>query len=297
MQKTIGVIGLGSIGFRHSLNIEELGHKVIAYDPNPKIEYSEKLAIAGSVEEALREVDGVVIASPTAFHFEQLDAALIYGKPIFVEKPIAATNGELESLRLGDHGELDNVIVGYNLRFHECVKEAKLWIADEAPVWAYFTCAQRNNKPDYLRDGVILNWSHEIDLALYLLGPATVVSSSTRVNEGRDDITDILLVHDNGCRTTIHLDYVTEPEERHFTIQCQGVRLKADLVNNVLAEISEAGTIDVENYPNTFDDNYIEEMKAFISLIDGKRTFACTGEEALKVLEICFKVREQAGLP
>ena len=47
---------------------------------------------------------------------------------------------------------------------------------------------------------------------------------------------------------------------------------------------------------DTWNDNYIEEMQAFIDRIDGKETIGCTGEEALKVLEICLEVRKQAGL-
>tara|TARA_R110000868_G_scaffold5117_3_gene31636 strand:- start:6362 stop:7231 length:870 start_codon:yes stop_codon:yes gene_type:complete len=288
MAKTIGVIGLGSIGMRHAKNLKALGHSVTGFDPQL---IGDGFASIWPVSR-LEEFDGVVIASPTKEHLDHIEATIEAKKPVFVEKPIASMMFPLAAEIITSH----LVMVGYNLRFHACVKEAKRWIAGEAPVWATFTCAQKNNKPAYLRDGVILNWSHEIDLALYLLGPAKVVGSSTRLTDGHDDITDILLEHNNGCRTTIHLDYVTAPEERHFTIQCKGVRLKADLVNNVLAEIPENGTIDIQNYPNTFDDNYLEEMQAFIDRIDGKETIGCTGEEALKVLEICLKVREQEGL-
>ena len=293
MGKTIGVIGLGSIGMRHALNLQELGHRVIGFDPEADETHANEFEIVESVTD-MRGTNAIVIASPTNQHaVEILERP---NRPLFVEKPIGCC--EVDRVHLGWmlHDYNPVMMVGYNLRFHACVKEAKRWIAEETPVWATFTCAQKNTKPAYLRDGVILNWSHEIDLALYLLGPAKVVGSSTRLTDGHDDITDILLEHDNGCRTHIHLDYVTAPEERHFTIQCNGVRLKADLVNNVLAEIPVNGTIDIQTYPNTFDDNYVEEMKAFIDRIDGKETIGCTGEEALKVLEICLKVREQAGL-
>ena len=301
MSKTIGVIGLGSIGKRHAKSLVTMGHKVIGYDPNI-VGLTSLYDVDGgkidlySYEDILGAADGYVIASPTPTHWEYASNFVGLATHVFVEKPIA--DRYYEKLYRVD-------MVGYNLRFHSCVKEAKRWIANEVPVWAYFTCAQKNNKPAYLRDGVILNWSHEIDLALYLLGPAKVVASSTRLSrgsigddaEGQDDITDILLLHQNGCRTTIHLDYVTEPQERHFTIQCVGTRLKADLIGNVLAEVPENGPPDIVNYPNTFDDNYIEEMQAFIDRIDGKETIGATGEDGLRALEICLEVRKQAGLP
>jgi hypothetical protein len=37
-------------------------------------------------------------------------------------------------------------------------------------------------------------------------------------------------------------------------------------------------------------------MSAFLRRIDGEETLGCTGEEALKVLEICLEVRKRAGL-
>ena len=58
-------------------------------------------------------------------------------------------------------------MVGYNLRFHSCVLKAKEWrTSDFLGILSGPTLSalEFNDKPDYLRDGVILNWSHEIDL-------------------------------------------------------------------------------------------------------------------------------------
>lgn len=295
-KKNIAVIGLGSIGMRHAKNLHDLGHKVFGYDPDKKAAAElQKMwgggAMTGSstdLDEVIERSEAVVIASPTETHFDMI--AKCEGKPVFVEKPIGGRGAPI----------VGNVImVGYNLRFHHCVKTAKSWIADGLigePLWANFVCAQYNDRPEYLRDGVILNWSHEIDLALYLLGPAKLASSMTRLNRGKDDMVDIILSHSK-CPSTIHLDYVTQPEIRQTVIVGKEGSIILDLRSRNAWLRGNAGIImDHVEAHDSFDDNYVEEMNAFIDRIDGNNTIGCTAEEALAVLKICLNVRTQAGL-
>lgn len=285
----IGVIGVGSIGERHMLNIANLGHIVAPYDPQYRPE--QELAFLW------RDSDAVIIASPTPSHFNYICHATRLGKPMFVEKPIVDRH---------EHGTAISALpssilmVGYNLRFHACVKKTKEWIDAGRigkPIWANFTCGQFNSKPAYLRDGVVLNWSHEIDLALHLLGPGHLEASSVRIVDEHDDMADILLTHENGCRSTIHLDYITKPEQRHFTIQGDEGRITCTLpARHLFLLTQDKDQADWFHGQGSYDTDYIDEMKAFIDRIEGKETPGCSGEEALKVLEICLQVRKQAGM-
>lgn len=289
----IGVIGLGSIGWRHATNLIEMEHEVYGMDPDfPKVE---KLGRALMGKE--REMDAFIISSPTSQHNNDYVKLASYKKPIFIEKPIGATQDDYDWF-MAD--KVANQFVGYNLRFHSCVKKAKEWLNHSEigkPLWANFTLGQYSEKPPYLRDGVILNWSHEIDLALYLLGPADVAASSTRLTDGKDDITDILLTHKNGCRTSVHLDYLTKPEIRQGLIVGNEATIIFDLVHRQAWLRDTQGEIIDQFYgDDDWNDNYIEEMEAFLDRAEGKETLGCTGEEALKVLEICLKVRKAAGL-
>jgi predicted dehydrogenase len=165
------------------------------------------------------------------------------------------------------------------------------------PLWANFTLGQHSEKPPYLRDGVILNWSHEIDLALYLLGNGNVSGSSTRLSDGKDDIADICLTHENGCRSSIHLDYVTQPEIRQFLIVGTGATIIVDLLHR-MAWLRRADEVIMDQFQgqDSWEENYVTEMQAFLDRCDGKQTLGCTGEEGLAVLKICLEVRKQAGL-
>lgn len=212
---------------------------------------------------------------------------------MLVEKPLVSSVGEMVG------ASTKNVLmVGYNLRFHSCVKKAKEWFGEVGlPIWARFTCAQYSDKPPYLRDGVLLNWSHEIDLAMYLLGDAYVVGSHSMAMEGSAEyLSDLILRHDKStCQTTVHLDYLTSPERRNFLIVGTKGSIDVDLVGRQALLRDIDGSIQEVFYgQDTFDANYIEEAKAFLDRLDGKETLGCTAAEAMNVVRICLDAKDIA---
>lgn len=291
----VGVIGLGSIGSRHVKNLQGMGQEVIGFDPFIRIE---GVPACLTVEDLIAYSDAIVIASPTIHHHNQLVDVVKSGKPFFVEKPVADTMAVC-------HLKVPKAMVGYNLRFHHCVIAARHWIntAIGKPLWAQFMCAQVNTKLSYLRDGVTLNWSHEIDLALHLLGPAEVKGSVVRLaevmggEETSDDMADILLRHQNGCHTAIHLDYLTDPEKRYFTVYGE----RGSLLMSIAASrpaggfLLDRGDKMLQRFddPRPFDDCYVDEMKDFISFAQGGPSQAATWEDGLRAMIVCLKVREE----
>jgi predicted dehydrogenase len=275
----VGVIGLGSIGSRHAKNLKHLGHEVLGYDP--------KIIDSFTINHVLTNSDAVVIASPTPTHWEYMRQVSNADKPFFVEKPLA-------DQAMG--GSFNALMVGYNLRFHSCVIKAKEWIDAGAlgnhPIWSNFVVAQYSDKPDYLRDGVILNWSHEIDLALHLLGPAVVRACAADIKE---TIADLILWHwaPSHAHTTIHLDYLTKPEIRQSIIVGTDATIIMDLVGrHAWLRNHEGLMIDSFVGDDTWDSNYLDEMETFIARVEGKETIGCTGQEGLEVLKICLKAKE-----
>lgn len=291
MTKTIGVIGLGSIGLRHTKNLKAMGHQVIGYDPIQNIAFA---PIVPCLDDVITVSDVLVIASPTQDHYAHLLAAR--DKPCLVEKPIAETMDQL----VGLVGRPYPVMVGYNLRFHGCVKKAKEWldagrIGD--PLWANFTLGQRSIKPPYLRDGVILNFaSHEIDMALYLLGPAKVLCATTKTTNSDEMMTDFVLEHDSGCRSSNHTDYITFPEQRYFTITGTKGRIFINVAEFLGSLMVNGEFVDEVHAPKDWNQTYIDEIEAFLARVEGKETFGCSGQEGLKVLKICLEVKKLSGL-
>jgi predicted dehydrogenase len=278
---SIGVLGLGSMGSRHAANFKKLGCEVVGYD----IAFSE----LDSLKKAM-DCDAIVIASPTAIHYHHIVGADLFKKPMFVEKPIVMTRNQFDLV------PTTNIkMVGYNLRFHSCVKIAKKRYRNRIgiPIWANFVCAQFNERPDYLRDGVILNWSHEIDLARYLLDPmGNTTLAAANSYEGR--VADIILKHSTMLRSTIHLDYLTRPERRGFVIVGTMGVIEVNLVRRT-AELRDTSGNIVEFFTgqDSFEDNYMEEAQYFLDLLDGRirpeDMIGCSAKEGMLINRICLE--------
>lgn len=284
----IGVVGHGSIGQRHAANIATLGHTAVVYDPANRRDVAFERVVYESC-------DAVVIATPTLYHLGGIRAAAERGKHMLVEKPIARhTLGLAQLLDLAEsNGAV--VMVGCNMRFHPCVQQAKIWIDGGhigRPLWAHFTCATLSMKAPYLSDGVILNTgAHEVDMALHLLGPATVIIANARTGEFGDDIADFVLEHESGARSSFHLDFVTPHEIREFWIAGDQKNIGVDLPKRRIS-LGETSMQSAGDY----DRDYIDEMRAFINRIAGNDDYGATGEEGLRVLDVLLDVRKMAGL-
>lgn len=285
----VGVLGRGSIGLRHFYNLQSLGIEAVSYDSamDPPL-----------VRDKVLDCDAVVIATPTSQHIVDLHDAYTAGRKfLLIEKPVGRPE-DIEALPqfLGI-----TAMVGNNLRFHGCVRAARQMLQQGAvgvPLWASITVSQYTQKDPYLRDGVLLNWgAHEIDLALYLLGPASVLSAC--INGPPESMADIVLGHESGCRSAIHLDYVTRPEIRAFTIVGSKGRLTLDLVERWGCLSSPEGKHTQFTTADTWDLNYIDEMKTFVSLVNNHNTALvditpATLWDGVAALKIIKDAREKA---
>ena len=284
----IAVLGLGSIGLRHAKNLRKLGADVIGYDTDEtkQREFQGKVV---SFEFALEQCEAVLSATPTFQHAFDIESAIAFEKPIFVEKPISDRVGFSDGFSYAPNMP---IWTGYMLRFHPCVNFACQKLAAGLigkPLWASFTVAQFNDKPAYLADGVVLNWSHEIDLALYLFGPAKVACASVVYRDGQDIIADFVLEHESGTRSTIHMDYVTKQEIREFWIAGEEKNIGVDLVGR------SAGWGRVtQMFDGSWDGDYLNEMSAWLQALEGKQTVLATGQDGIEVVRICEQVEELA---
>lgn len=288
----VGVVGYGSIGKRHAENARALGHDVKVYDP---------AVIGGSDFRFERELydwcDAAVIATPSLFHEGGVRAAVERGKHVLVEKPISIGIGGLPAILESAAEKNLIVMMGNNLRLHPCVQQAKEWIVAGhigRPLWAHFTCATLTEKPPYISDGVILNTgSHEVDLALYMLGSAKVISANVGMNLGTmtDDIADFVLEHESGVRSSFHINFVTPNEIREIKIAGDQKNIVANLPGRIIA----LGKT-VIPAPGSYDDDYRNEIAAFIGRINGNITPGANGFDGLATLRVLLDVRKMAGL-
>jgi myo-inositol 2-dehydrogenase/D-chiro-inositol 1-dehydrogenase len=221
----IGVIGTGRIGRLHA---ELLARRVPGaalgpvYDlfPATARDLGEALGapVAVSVEEVLGDADAVAICSGADSHAELMIAAANAGKAIFCEKPVSLDLAELDrALAVVEQSGVP-FQVGFNRRFdpaHAAVRAAVATGSVGEPHLVRISSRDPEPPPaQYVQTsgGLFLDMTiHDFDMARFLTGSEVVevfARGAVRVEPwfaqaGDVDTAVIVLVHEDGCLTTI----------------------------------------------------------------------------------------------
>jgi predicted dehydrogenase len=197
-------------------------------DMNPAIR--EKLSrqypaafVTDSIDEVLRRVDAVIVATPARTHAEVGMRAVEAGIPTLVEKPFALTVQDAE--RLADLADRRSVplLVGHLLEYHPVIERLKSMIQDETLGQIYYLYAQRVNLGQVRPDENAL-WSfgpHDVSVALFLLGEAPVTVSAQGHSYLQKGIEDIVFLHMNfrsGVMAHVQMSWLDPHKERRLTV-------------------------------------------------------------------------------
>lgn len=130
----LAIVGLGRIGKVHLKNcIDSLpkAQIVAACSRSEKsLNFAKNLGVEAlytSFDALLKEVDfdGLIIASPTAFHFEHLQKAIAHKKHIFCEKPIDLSLANTLALKNQLKTKPVKFMLGFNRRFDPSISYIK----------------------------------------------------------------------------------------------------------------------------------------------------------------------------
>jgi predicted dehydrogenase len=168
----IVLLGCGSIGKRHLNNLRQRRPDARVVRADPALLTDRSAEVYADWRQALDEnqdAAGVIVASPTDCHADQLDAILARGLPAYVEKPLTTiadwTPTRREALRHYAPGA--RVAIGFQYRFAvdpaRTVGALDFYARDDLIERYGLTCLETMG-------------SHAIDLALWALGPATRVT-------------------------------------------------------------------------------------------------------------------------
>src|SRR5947208_2228293 len=92
-----------------------------------------------------KELDAIVVATPARFHFEMAKAALLGGKHVFIEKPMARTAAECEELNAIGQKQGLQIMVGHTFLFSPAVRKMKEVIEAGAIGKVQYIAARRVN--------------------------------------------------------------------------------------------------------------------------------------------------------
>ncbi|WP_116138720.1 Gfo/Idh/MocA family oxidoreductase [Trinickia diaoshuihuensis] len=276
------IVGYGSIGARHGRIAASLGMDVACVSRNEACPYPRFDSIADAL--ARFRPERVLIANPTAQHADAIHALRVAGfaGAVLIEKPI------FDSLSaLPETGDM-RVYAAYNLRFHPLVQALRAEVAGRPLFCASFQAGQYlpqwRPAADYRKTysasksmggGVLRDLSHEVDLALWLCGPAARVAALgghfSDLEIDSDDVFSMLSVNARCPAVSIGINYLDRKPQRTITLNGPDLSAALDLVGGLLTVNGETTQLAPER-----DVTYRAQLEAFVN--DDASTLATLAE-------------------
>lgn len=161
------------------------------------------------------EIAGVVITTPHSTHAGMVRKALDAGKSVFVEKPLALSHEELESVVQARNASDGFVMVGFNRRFAPYVQEAKKFLSTKAGRSVVNIRVNAGQLPpeSWQRDAeegqgrILGEVCHFVDLAMDLINAPLLSVSATAAEAVRglcEDLTVTLRFADGSLATIVY---------------------------------------------------------------------------------------------
>jgi len=228
----IAVVGAGAWGKNHIRVFSEIPDVHLKYvcdsDPSRLTKLQKSYPQSKMVENINPilqdpEIKGVVIASSAISHFPLAQKALLGGKDVLVEKPLALNVRDAEEL-VGIAEEKGRILmVGHLLIYHPVFDRLKEMIASEELGKIHYIYTQRVNLGIIRQDENAL-WSfapHDLSVILGLLNERPVVVSAhgkSYIQKNIEDVVFLSLHFADGKMANIHLSWLDPHKIRKITI-------------------------------------------------------------------------------
>jgi len=310
MVKKIAIVGVGSWGVNHVktcaiLRAEGLIEDIIIMDAREnRAKYVATIYGTDwttSYDNILNddEIDGVIIASPTKLHYEQTKKALIAGKHVLVEKPMAENSSQARELVDLAHNEKRILMTGFLLRCSPAVGYVKeLYMRNKEFFGDVLLMYSKRVTPYPSREldvGVIKDLAiHDIDLATYIFNakPRRVFGVGRKILASYETISVIISeyeLNDATFNVIIEASWIAPYKFRRFEITTTKTVISLDLIFHSVEIFANDGIMKPKL---TLKEPLYELDKNFILSIDGKKKPIVTGEDGYRALLVCDKIIE-----
>ena len=308
------IIGLGSIGQRHVRNlrhllgdqleliayrVRRLGHVItpgFGVDDHRNVELEYDIQVFDDLEQALAQrPDAAFICNPNSMHVSTAMACLQAGCDLFIEKPVASSLEGVQALFALAESSDRIIMVGYQLRFHPCLRVlADMLAGGAAGNLLAVRCITSEYMPDWhpyedYRDtyaakssmggGVILSQIHEADYLYSLFGlPRSVYALGGHWSDleiSCEDTASILME----CMTAenrilpvhLHQDFLQSPPVKQCEVIGDRGKIIMDLVISSVT-LHLRGTVPVvESFPD-FERNqlFLDQTRHFLDCVKAR---------------------------
>ncbi|MDW8318569.1 MAG: Gfo/Idh/MocA family oxidoreductase [Anaerolineae bacterium] len=270
------------------------------------------------------EVQAVVVTAPSAAHYELSRDALLSGRDVFVEKPLALTTAHGQELVALAEAGRRVLMVGHLLLYHPAVARLKQMVDAGELGQVYYIHTSRLNLGQVRRSENAM-WSlapHDISVVLYLLGeePVQVAAQGlTYLQPGIPDTVFLTLRFASGRAAHVHVSWLDPHKVRRITVVgSQKMAVFDDVEATEKLRIYDKGVNppppDYQSYGDVlslrFGDIYIPrvdmreplrlECQHFAHCVATRQTPLSDGRsglQVLRVLEAGQRSLEQGGAP
>jgi predicted dehydrogenase len=315
------IAGLGSIGRRHLRNLQALGETEIVLLRSHRSTLPEDdlagLPVETDVFTALKkhQPSAVVVANPTSLHLDVAIPAARAGCAVLLEKPVSNSSERLDEFASAVMDAGVAVLVGFQLRYHPCLVEARrllvagrlgrvistrVQFGEYLPAWHPW----EDYRGGYaaradLGGGVLLTQCHSLDYLPWLVGPvASVWGNLAKLSDLEIDVEDTAEIgvrFESGTLGSLHIDYAQQPPSHRVEITGTAGSLTCDLGAGTLRWYDAgAQTWTAHDIPQGWDRNamFLEEMAHFVAVVRGEITPSCPLDDGIRVMRLIDAVRE-----
>ncbi len=290
------IIGFGSIGKRHFSIIKNNFKFAKIF-----ILSRRNLNIRGAkVNKNINEIKNIkfnyiIIANETSQHYSTLKylEENFKNTKILIEKPLFHKYINLKSK--------NKIFIGYNLRFHPGVILFKKLIKNQSifnikviansylPNWRKNDYSQSYSANSKKGGGVILDLSHEIDLAMWIFGNIKIVNCyQGKISNLQISSEDYLKIFGKIKKSNFYLElsYFSKNETRSIQVDTNKNSILLNLKKNYLKIDNKKSKI----FKYSMDKSYLDMHKAII--YNKNSDCLCSYEKGKKILKLIQKIKK-----
>jgi predicted dehydrogenase len=299
----------------------ELAERVAGAYNIPHVYEGSEALVAGEPE-----LDGVLVVTPRMHHADTCLPILERGIPVFMEKPLEVTLEKAHQIVEARQRSGAIMVIGYNNRYDPAFVAAEhflhsgklgdiryaqvhsfggLWMAgarglgqislDEGPPPPGSPpVAQSRDAKTYPAElEWVEGWIHEVNMARGLFGEAKSVLFAS------NEMPRLALVDFERTRVLFEVGLINPPGSPFdctIAVHCRDGRLDMSIPAPLLFRqpteltISTPGSVTRPHLD--YQESFMEELVHFLRCISGREQPRTTAEDALRDLELCFKIVE-----
>lgn len=306
---TVAVAGSGYWGKNLVRNFHQLGALGAICDPSEANlaqarDIAPDIPVYSRFEDLLEnpEIDAVVIATPAVTHAALSRQALLAGKDVFCEKPLALNYREADSLVKLAKERSRILMVGHILEYHPAIGQLRQLVDSGELGQIRYLYSNRLNLGKIRREENIL-WSfapHDIAVILRLLGeelPFQVIAQGgSYIQPNIADVTMTQLAFDNGVSAHIFVSWLNPfKEQKLVVVGSRKMAVFDDVAKSLMlydqrVDIREGEPVPVRgeglSVPFSSDEPLRLECQALLDAVKTRQPPITDGESGLRVLKV-----------